>query len=51
MLSADNTQQQVEEEGQTKDKNIQCRHCRPEASPITNSEQAVVKLNYYYNME
>jgi hypothetical protein len=38
MLSADNTQQKVEEEDQTKDNNIQCRDCYPEASPFTNSE-------------
>jgi hypothetical protein len=38
MFSVDDTQQKVEEEGQTNDKNIQCRDCHSEASPITNSE-------------
>lgn len=51
MLSADNTQQKEEEEEHTKDNNIQCRDCYPEACPITNSEQVVVKLSYYYDME
>ena len=51
MLSAGNTQQKVEEEDQAQDDNIQCREGHRETSSITNSEQVVVKLSYYYNMK